>query len=172
MTSADRSVSRTILFALAAVGCANAFAVPTQCQPEEDTLFSCKVDKKMVAVCASLGWSSQAGSLQYRFGPAASAELVLPRATKTVPSASATASSLMFSGGGGATLRFSSGKVDYVVYTAISSTWGDVSGVAVERGGKTMHVFKCRGKVTSMLGEALFRDAGFKRDDLPFELPE
>ena len=135
-------------------------------------LFSCKAGNKLVAVCASAGWSPQAGSLQYRFGPPAAAELVLPGRAGAVPSASATAASLMFSGGGGATLRFGSGVADYVVYSATSASWGDASGVAVERGGKTVRVLKCRGKVTSKLGDALFRDAGFRHDELPFDLPD
>lgn len=172
MTSADRPWCSAALFVFAAVSCTSAFAVSTQCRPGEDVLFSCHSGKKMVAVCASAGWSAQAGSLQYRFGPAPSAELVLPRDAGVVPSASATAGSLMFSGGGGATLRFSGGKVDYVVYSATSASWGDASGVVVERDGKTVRVLKCRGKVTSVLGDALFRDAGFRRDELPFKLPE
>lgn len=146
--------------------------MPAACRADEDTLFSCSVGQKKVAVCASRNWSSQLGTLQYRFGPPKAAELVLPRAAGTLPSASATASSLMFSGGGGATLRFSSGNVDYIVYTAIGTSWGEASGVAVERDGKVLRSFKCRGKVTSMLGEAMFRDGGFKRDELPFEIPK
>ena len=172
MTSADRHVRSVALLLFAAASGASAVAMPTSCQSGEEVLFSCSAGKKIVAVCASAGWSPQAGSLQYRFGPAKAAEIVLPRDAATLPAASATAGSLMFSGGGGATLRFSAGKTDYVVYSATSASWGDASGVVVERGGKAVRALKCRGKVTSRLGDALFRDAGFKRDELPFDLPD
>ena len=173
MTSIDGKVARLIALAFATTGlCANAVGTPSECRPTEQTLFSCSLGQKKIAVCASRGWSAQAGTLQYRFGPSNGAELVLPRVPHTAPAESAKAGSMMFSGGGGATLRFSSGKVDYIVYTATSSSWGDSAGVVVEREGKTVRSLKCRGQATSMLGEALFREAGFKRDELPFEMPE
>lgn len=173
MTSIEAAATRLIALAFAAAGlCASAVGAPTECRPTEQTLFSCSLGQKKIAVCASQGWSAQAGTLQYRFGLSKGAELVLPRGPHTAPAASARAGSMMFSGGGGATLRFSSGKVDYIVYTATSSSWGDSAGVVVEREGKTLRALKCRGQATSMLGEALFRKGGFRRDELPFEMPE
>lgn len=170
MTSGEW-MGRWSLAVACAVGAAPAVAAPTSCRPDEQTLFACSVGKKLLAVCASRGLTPASGYLQYRFGSRTAAELVLPTAD-TAPAASATSGVLSFSGGGGATLRFSNGPVDYVVYTAISGSWGEASGVVVERGDKVVGSLKCRGKVVSELGPDLFGRLGVHQDEHSFELPE
>ena len=164
-------IALTLIGVVAGVFAQAAIAVPTACQSNEDQLFNCSAGKKVIAVCASHDWSPKSGSLQYRFGPPQRAELVLPQQPATLPAVSAASGSLMFSGGGGAYLRFAGAGVDYVVYTAIGRGWGEKSGVVVEKAGKKIRSVKCRGAVSSQLGTELFDKAGFKADDRDFELP-
>ena len=157
-----------VLAVLTASPCA--LAGPVSCAASDETVFACRTARKQVAVCGSPGWSQAQGSLQYRFGTAREAELVLP-ASAMPPQSSARAGTLMLSGGGGAWLRFRRGDTDYVVYTAIGS-FGEKSGVAVERGGRRLASLPCRGPVTSQLGDELFRKGAFARDAGDFDLPD
>lgn len=102
----------------------SAAAAPTLCQPAEITVFSCGAGKKVISVCASKDATSDRGYLQYRFGTPKHVELAVPADHSTPPSKSAIAGNLMFSGGGGAYLRFKTGEYEYVVYTAIGRGWG------------------------------------------------
>jgi hypothetical protein len=147
-------------------------ASPAACVNGEDTLFSCSVGKKQLAVCASHGWSADSGSLQYRFGRKAAAELVLPNKLNSHPAESASSGLLVFTGGGGAYLRFSQGDTDYVVYSAVSANWGEKSGVSVLKAGKLVADLKCRDKAHSELGPELFQRGGFVADRRGFVLPD
>jgi hypothetical protein len=141
-------------------------AQPTSCQPTEVTWFSCSTGSKQIAVCAPRDASAPGAQVQYRFGLPQRAEIVLQ------PGAQIRAGSLMFSRGGGATLRFPNAGTDYIVYTAISGQWGEKSGVAIERSGTLIHAVKCRGAIVTLLGPDLFDTAGLKRDEADFLLPE
>lgn len=140
------------------------------CQSGEDILFSCKTGTKALSVCASKGWSSTLGSLQYRFGNSNALDLAIPQ-VPTTPSRSAVYGQLMFSGGGGAYLRFDANQYSYIVYTAISSSWGEKSGVAIEKSGKLVKNISCHGQPVSYLGPDLFNKAGLAADIGEFELP-
>jgi len=148
-----------------------AFAGPTSCQPSEEQIFACSTGAKKVAICASAGWSANSGSMQYRFGTDKIAELVLP-ASKVRPSASALAGTLMFSGGGGAYLRFRAGDFEYAVYSAFSSQWGEKRGVVVTKSDKVIRSLKCKGPSSSKLGSDLFTKARFSTDDRDLDLPD
>jgi hypothetical protein len=150
---------------------ASAGGAPTLCQKNEDNLFSCSTGKKLISVCASKGWAADRGYLQYRFGPAGKPELTIPSENSTPPAKSANSRSLTFSGGGGAYLRFSAGGYDYVVYTAISSNWGEKAGVAVEKNGKRRAHIVCKGETASELGPDLFRQAALNEDTIGFDVP-
>jgi hypothetical protein len=138
----------------------------TFCSANETVVFSCPTGSKLVSVCAP-----KRGAAQYRFGkPDAAIEL-------TIDGKSAAGDTLMFSGGGGAWLRFHNGDHSYVVYSAIGK-WGprgeprDKSGVAVERNGKLVRNLACTGKVQSELGPDWFELARITSKGEEFELPE
>ena len=149
-----------------------AWAQNSLCAAGETTVFACRTGPKMVSVCAS------PDALQYRFGrPGADAlEMTLP-AQSLPPAKAATGDTLMFSGGGGAWLRFAHGPVAYTVYTGIGK-WGpngevrDKAGLAVERQGKLAANLACTGKVTSELGPEWFSRAGIASGGQEFDLPD
>jgi hypothetical protein len=140
------------------------------CGPGEHTVFSCPIGKKWVSVCASKDLSPTAGYLQYRFGPEASPEISFPPETER-PHPYVQAKTLMFSGGGGAYLRFVNGQYGYVVYTAIGKGWGTKDGVVVEKDGKQVASLKCGKPPVSELGPEFFTSAGLPEDSEEFELP-
>lgn len=144
---------------------------PTLCATDEESLFACTTGKKLVSVCASKGWSTDRGHLQYRFGQPGKPEIVIPSSATTTPMESAQYGVLTFSGGGGAYLRFRRNGYQYVVYTAISGSWGDRAGVVVEKESKRISSIKCQGDYASELGLELFEKAKLKHDDEGFDLP-
>lgn len=147
-----------------------AWAADSHCSSQETTVFNCSAGKKIISVCASKDLDKSAGYLQYRFGPKAAPEVQVPQA-KIHPGASIKSGTLMFSGGGGAYIRFSNGGYDYVVYTAIGRGWGVKEGVAVEKGGKLAANVPCKTAAASNLGAEWFEKAGLAGDDKDFELP-
>jgi hypothetical protein len=61
-------------------------ASPSHCTKDEQTLFSCQLDKKKtVSLCAAKTLTPKAGYLQYRFGKAGKVELALPAKKKGIP---------------------------------------------------------------------------------------
>ncbi len=147
-----------------------AWAATTHCTAPERVLFTCPAGKKIVSVCASPTLTPTSGVMQYRFGPSGAPELLFPD-TPAHPHTVVTAGTLMFSGGGGAYLRFTKGPYGYVVYSAIGKGWGEKAGVAVEQGGRVTANIKCTGPVTSELGPDLYGTAGFPEDTQGFALP-
>lgn len=142
----------------------------SHCTKQEDTVFSCTINQKIVSVCASKNLSPSTGYLQYRFGNKGSPELVFPSLTD-LPKKYTQAKTLMFSGGGGAYIRFIKDQFSYVVYTAIGKGWGTKDGVAVEKNKKISSNFKCKDVPTSMLNADFFKKAGIPEDPDEFELP-
>lgn len=63
-------------------------------------------------------------------------------------------------------------STDYVVFTAMSSSWGERSGVVVKRGGRRLRAMACRGPVVSVLGIEVFRRGQFQIDLKEFSPPE
>ena len=168
----DKTIRHVSVYLFAALSMQSALAAGTVnlCRTGEDVLFSCKTGTKAVSICASKGWSSTVGSLQYRFGKSEALDLAIPQ-VPTNPSLSAVYGQLMFSGGGGAYLRFDAKPYSYIVYTAVSSSWGDKSGVAIEKSGKLIKNINCHGQPVSYLGPDLFNKAGLAADITEFELP-
>ncbi len=148
----------------------SAHAAGSHCTEAEETVFSCSLERKIVSVCASKPLTTQSGYVQYRFGGAGKPEFMFPK-TDISPKSVIQARTLMFSGGGGAYLRFNRGAISYVVYTAIGKGWGVKDGVAVERKGKTIAHFDCKDVPVSEMGEAFFTRAGLPEDAQEFELP-
>ncbi|WP_158813852.1 hypothetical protein [Methylocapsa sp. S129] len=120
----------------------------TLCKPDELVVFSCSAGVRYASVCASKGVSKSQGTMQYRFGSPAKLELVYPAAPGK-PAEDFKGGSLMFSGGGGAFLRFSNGPYEYTVFSA-TGKWGpnesplDEEGVAIRKDAKEFSNFVCR----------------------------
>lgn len=163
--------ARLAVIAAALVTVAAAHATPTACAADEETLFLCRTARvRIVAVCASKGWSAHRGHLQYRYGLPGRAEIVLP-AAGTPPAQSVAMGNLMFSRGGGAALRFESGIHRYTVYQAISSYWGEKAGVGVYRNGEQIANHRCRGAVVVPVETELLKRGGIDYEENWFDLP-
>jgi hypothetical protein len=156
---------------LVSVAAAAAGPAPSLCESAEDILFSCHAGKKIISICASKDLARDRGYLQYRFGLPAKIELSVPADRSVLPASSVTAGNLMFSGGGGAYLRFTAAGYEYVVYTAVGKGWGEKDGVAVERDGKRLSHVSCTDEPVSELGPDLADKAGLKPDAGDFDLP-
>lgn len=158
------------MFGILCYGASDSFAAGSHCSSEEDTIFSCSTGKKTISVCASEDLSASDGYLQYRFGVKGKPELVVPQTLERLEG-EIKGSTLMFSGGGGAYLRFEKGQYDYIVYSAIGRGWGEKDGVAVEKNGTLVTSLKCKGSVISEIGPELFEQAGLPDDGGDFDLP-
>ncbi|MDD5227822.1 MAG: hypothetical protein PHN45_12405 [Methylococcales bacterium] len=146
-------------------------ATDSHCREQENIIFSCSLGKNIVSVCASKDISQTSGYLQYRFGQKNTPELILPASIEPSHHADIQARTLMFSGGGGAYLRFINGQFNYIVYTAIGKGWGTKDGVAVEKDGKHIANLKCRDIPISKLGDDFFTSVGLMVDQEEFLLP-
>ena len=147
-------------------------AAESLCQEQEQIIFSCSLDKKMVSVCASTDFSSSSGYLQYRFGQKNALELAFPALTESVRShPHIQARTLLFAGGGGGYLRFITGNYNYIVYTAIGKGWGAKDGVAVEKNHRLVVNMECQDIPVSKLGEEFFTRAGLSIDQHEFLIP-
>lgn len=146
------------------------FAANSHCTATEETVYSCNLGRKVVSVCASKPLTAQSGYLQYRFGALGKPELTFPK-TNVAPKTVVQSKSLMFSGGGGAYLRFTNGATSYVVYTAIGKGWGEKDGIAVQQKGKTTAHLECKDVPVSVMGDEFFTRAGLPEDPQEFDLP-
>jgi hypothetical protein len=157
----------TILIVGPAPVCA---AEGADCAPPLRTLFSCKTGTRTISICGSADLTPTSGLLQYRFGRASDAEVIYPPSDADWRAVTR-ASSLMFSGGGGAFVSFTKLPFRYVVYTAVVKDWGARAGVVVEFNGRRIAHRACEGAASSELGPDLFEQAGIEEADEDFELP-
>lgn len=144
-------------------------AASSQCTDTESVLFTCRIGKNVISVCASQ-LSADAGLVQYRFGPEGAPKIRFP-ATAQDWRTRARAGMLTYAGGGGAYVAFTNASYRYVVYTAIGRGWGEKSGVAVEKNGKLVSNLPCTQDPVSELGPDLFSKGGFPSDPAGFNLP-
>jgi hypothetical protein len=164
------AVNITPLIALALLAC-GADAAPSLCSTSEQVVFSCPLARKVVSLCASQGPGHAIASLTYRIGrPGRPPELVYPTGT-AAPAAHFQGSSLMYSGGGGAFVRFDRGGYTYTVFTAIGRGWGQKEGIVVDSASKRRLYLPCLQPADSLLGDDWFRHAGIPPALSDFELP-
>ncbi len=170
-------MKRAHLFLCAALlmvsdACAAA-AIATLCSSQEQIIFSCATTKnKVVSLCASSHLTDRAGYLQYRFGSTGqNPELVFP-SLRDHPNQHFLSGSFMYSGGGGAFLKFSKGEYTYAVFTGIGKGW-EKEGVIVRKSGTAIANIACQGAWTSTIGPALFEKVNIPRDpeESEFEVP-
>src|SRR5258708_24165968 len=123
-------------------------AAPTLCKADELVVFSCPTGAHTASICAAKNISKSAGALQYRYGKKDSVDLAYPDAG-VKPADVFTSGTMMFSGVGGAWLRFSKGPFVYTIFSAVGK-WGpgetaaDTSGVVIQKDGKAFANFPCR----------------------------
>ena len=101
-------------------------AVASLCKADEAIIFSCSTGAHVASICATKNISKSQGSMQYRYGKGDKLDLVYPDPAGK-PADVFTSGTLMFSGGGGAYLRFDNGAFRYTVFTAIGN-WGRSGG--------------------------------------------
>ncbi|GGK08252.1 hypothetical protein [Luteimonas terricola] len=141
------------------------------CAEGEDVVFGCKLAQgHTVALCASPGLAPAGGELQYRENvPGEAADVAWPQ-DGTVASQAYRSGTLMYSGGGGAFLRFDREGRTYTVYTGIGRGW-EKAGVLVQAQGNTVANLACDGEEVSAIGPELFARAGIPEDADGFEIP-
>jgi hypothetical protein len=144
-------------------------ATPTHCAANEQTVFSCVTDHKVVSVCASGDLAQHGGSLSYRFGALGRPEISYPSPGQSQEVVKA--GRWVFAGGGGAWLAFHRSAYRYIVYSAVGRGWHEKAGLAVEKGGRLLANLRCRGMPVSELGPDFFSSAGISDDETPFDLP-
>jgi hypothetical protein len=108
--------------------------------------------------------------MQYRFGlQGLKPEFVFPQSPDH-PKKYFRSGTLMYSGGGGAYLEFSSNDYKYVIFTGIGKGW-EKEGVVVSKGGKQIALLRCQSPSVSELGPDLFEHAGIPDAGGDFEIP-
>lgn len=145
--------------------------VPTHCQEGETIVFSCGVsEQRVVSLCASADLAADTGTLQYRFGPYGEAPSTVFPDPAAHPAEHFRSGTLMFSGGGGAYLKFAHQGTTSVVFTAIGKGW-QKEALQMEAPGEPTVVLPCLSEWRSEIGPELFEDAGIPADPEGFELP-
>jgi hypothetical protein len=139
------------------------------CQTKEKVIFSCGTGKKLISVCSSENLSPTAGYVQYRFGTKEKLELSFPE-PQAHPSSFSTGGTLMYSGGGGAYMRFNKGAYSYVVYSGMGKGW-DKQGVVIEKNGKLLSNILCKDVSIENIGSDFFEKNAIPEDKVGFEIP-
>jgi hypothetical protein len=144
-------------------------ATPTHCAANEQIVFSCVTDHKVVSVCASGDPAQHSGSLSYRFGSLGRPEISYPSPGQSQDVVKA--GRWVFAGGGGAWLAFHRSPYRYIVYSAVGRGWHEKAGLAVEKNGRLLANRRCGDEPISELGPDFFNSAGIPDDETPFDLP-
>lgn len=85
------------------------------CSATERVLFSCQVEEKEIALCASADFGRNTGYVQYRLGTVQMLELQYPMGKEPVEG-NFFVSSIAFSGGGEVRVRFLYDSVSHYIY--------------------------------------------------------
>jgi hypothetical protein len=134
---------------------------PSLCRAGEAVIFNCLHKQKIASLCASPGFSTESGQVQYRFGTKSKVELAYPR----VDDGSRELflfSSTGYSGGYESHIRFVGGRFTYLLYDKMIRTGfpGDPGnpdgtnkpaqsgGVIVQKKGSRASRFSCRNNVS------------------------
>lgn len=144
---------------------------PSHCSAQEKIIFSCPTSRtKVVSVCSSPSLTATSGTLQYRFGVVGpKPEFMFPQSQEH-PKKYFQSGTLMYSGGGGAYLEFSSNDFKYVIFTGSGKGW-EKEGVVVSKAGKQVAFLRCQSPSVSELGPDFFEHAGIPSAGDDFEIP-
>ncbi|MCD9046973.1 hypothetical protein [Luteimonas sp. MHLX1A] len=139
-------------------------AAASACAVDETVVFACATGAGQgVALCGS----QDASRLRYVETGEAAARW--PE-TGMAEAAAFRSGTLMYSGGGGAYLRFDRDGREYTVYTGIGRGW-EKAGVLVQEDGRTVRALTCEDEVASLIGPELFQRASIPADESGFEIP-
>jgi hypothetical protein len=140
MDSVDGSAAMPVAVLVLAV--LAAAPAPSLCAPDEVVAFTCALPKKKVAsLCASKDAGPTTGYVQYRFGSKKKVELTFP-APKEPAAQHFLGREVHWTKGGATSLRFSSGRFAYLVYTGANNDW-HWSGVVVFKGSQVVRRLAC-----------------------------
>ena len=149
----------------------------TWCTADEQVIFNCATNTRIISVCASKGATATTGTLQYHFGKpdGTEPEVEQPR-DRLAPAKAALGDSFPLSGGGGAWIRFQVGQLRTTIYTAVGKFGpnGQVqqrAGLVAVQQGKEIASVRCVGKETSELGPDWFNRVGIQSGGEDFDLP-
>lgn len=121
------------------------------CTADETVLFGCRSGDRMISLCASQGFTSRTGYVQYRFGAPGNVELAWPHA-RLPASGRFWFSSVTYAGGAEDHLRFVNHGIEYVLFDRMTRTdFGPggqrepdmAEGVVVRVPGKRPAVTRC-----------------------------
>ena len=138
------------------------------CTPAETSVFLCRHGGKTASLCLSGG----AAHLRYAFGSPGRIELSYP--AETVRAADAFRHGhIMYSGIGGDYLQFDNGGFRYVVFYILGHDT-DNRGVVVERDGKSVMNFVCKGASSDDLTTDFFKSMALPEIDdyTNFDVPQ
>ncbi|UNK41270.1 hypothetical protein MNO14_09765 [Luteimonas sp. S4-F44] len=137
------------------------------CPDGETVVFGCRNSAGVDALCGS----PDGARMTYRSGAAqgAAPPAVYP-SDDTAPSQAFRGGTLMYSGGGGAFLRFDHQGQVHTLYTGIGRGW-EKAGVVIASAGDAPIERSCDGDVVSQIGPALFARSGIPTDPAGFEIP-
>lgn len=168
-TSFGHAVRRSLVLTLAfAWGHASAASL---CTSQEDTLFDCPSGSKRISICASRPWSAHSGWVQYRYGTPNKVEIKVPAdATSQTPDKTVVVGEQALAGGGLDFVRFTSGRYDYTVYSAISEN-GLIGGVAIDEDGSNIGERRCMRGSEGEFPAGLTHSPGLPQSAKPFYLP-
>jgi hypothetical protein len=145
-------------------------ATNSHCTNEEETVFSCKVDEKIISVCSSKNLSKDTGYMQLRIGDKGSLATSFPD-TEMHPSNFMEAKYVMFSGGGMSYMRLKSKTKNYVVYSGLGKGW-EQEGFAIEQDSKNIGNIICKNTAQSnIMSSEYFTKIGIPEDKNEFEVP-
>ena len=140
-------------------------AAATPCDAGQTVVFSCATGaESAIALCGS---PDHARLTYHESGPAAAPDWP---ADDTPAATAFRAGTLMFSGGGGAFLRFDRDGQAHTVYTGIGRGW-EKAGLVVQDGERTVRELTCDGEVVSQIGPGLFEQAAIPTDPAGFVIP-
>ncbi|MEN5061455.1 hypothetical protein [Luteimonas sp. TWI1416] len=140
----------------------------TFCPDGETVVFGCRHAAGVDALCGS----PDGARMTYRSGAAqGTAPPVVYPSDDTAPAQAFRGSTLMYSGGGGAFLRFDHQGQVHTLFTGIGRGW-EKAGVAIAPvGGGDAVERRCDGEAVSQIGPALFERLGIPNDPAGFDIP-
>lgn len=143
---------RRLVAILLAVFSAQSLAENSHCSKNEKVVFSCKLSKKVVSICASEDLSSTSGYMQYRFGKVGAPELGISRLNEH-PLKLVEVETYQAASGLSGSISFKEAEYSYTVYWSSyrsdrtssngSSVWLGESGLTVTHSGKIVSNSKC-----------------------------
>lgn len=143
----------------------------TLCTSDEKIIFSCNTTKnQVVSLCSSSHLTETVEYLQYRFGNVGKIPEMSYPVTREHPNKYFESGTMMYSGGGGAYLKFKNKEYSYSVFTATGSSGG---GVLVNKLATQVEYLQCQGSTTSEIGPELFEKINIRKDpnELDFIIP-